>query len=53
MQEANQRDEQEGSEDGAHNAAHVDLLLVADEGRGYDVRQQQEVDDHVESEVGH
>lgn len=53
MQEANERQKQEGGKDGAHDAAHAYLLLVADEGCGYDVCHQQEIDNHIEGQVCH
>lgn len=52
MQEPHKRHEQEASKDGAYDAAHSHLLLLADEGRGYDVSHQQEVDHDVEGQVG-
>ena len=52
VKEPNQRHKEKEGKYGAHNAAHPDLLLVADEGRGYDVGQEQQVDQEVEDQVG-
>lgn len=51
MQESDESKKQESSKDGPHDATHTDLLLVANEGCGYDVRYEQEVDQQVEGEV--
>ena len=50
VKKANQNEEEENSKDGADYATHVNLLLVCDEGCGYDVSHQQEVDDQVEDQ---
>ena len=44
MQEANESDKEHHSKDGADYATHVDLLLVCDEGCGYDVGHKEEID---------
>ena len=48
MEEANQNDKEENSKYGADDTTHLHLLLVWDEGRGYDDSHQQEIDDKVE-----
>ena len=52
MEKANENDKEENSKDGADDPAHVHLLLVRDEGRGYDVGHEQEVDYKVEDYQG-
>ena len=41
---------EENGKDGADYATHVHLLLVRDEGRGYDVGHKQEIDNKVEDQ---
>ena len=50
VKEADQDEEEENGKDGTDYATHVNLLLVWDEGRGYDVGHQQEVDGQVEDQ---
>ena len=52
MEKANENDKEENSKDSADDSAHVHLLLVRDEGRGYDVGHEQEVDNQVEDYQG-
>ena len=50
VEEADQNDKEQNSKYGADDTTHLDLLLVRDEGRGYDVSHQQEIDDKVEDQ---
>ena len=52
MQEPYEGHEQEEGKDGAHDATEPDLFLVTDEGCGYDVSHQEQIDYAVEDEVG-
>ena len=53
MEEAYESEEKEGCKYSPHDAAHSYLLLVTDEGSGYDVGQQQQVHEHIKHEISH
>ena len=45
VKEANQNDKEQNGKYGTDDSTHLDLFLVWDEGRGYNVGHQQEIDD--------
>ena len=53
VEESNQNNKEENGKYGTDDSTHLHLLVVGDEGRGYDVGHQQEVHDKVEDQQGH
>ena len=53
VEEPDQNDKEEDSKYGADDATHLDLFVVRDEGRGYDVSHQQEIDNKIEDQEWH